>query len=478
MVMGELVQDTELLVLGSGPGGYAAAFRAADLGLEVTMVDTAPRPGGVCLYKGCIPSKTYLFLAELIFDAARAKSMGVTFAAPQIDLKALRQWKSEVIDQMATGLRSLSRSRGVQLIKGRAEFESADTVRLHDGEVSRIRFRHAIIATGSRPIPFPGSDFVPGRRIMSSTGALALADVPESLLVLGGGYVGLELGTVYAALGSRVSLVEREDRLLAGVDADLVAPLHRRLEKVFADIWLGVRVRGLAEDDRGVSVQMEGDGVPTEQRFHRVLVAIGRRPASDGLGLEHTGVKIDAKGFIQVDARQRTADERIFAIGDVVGGMMLAHKATAEGKVAAEVIAGKPAAFDARAIPAVVYTDPQIAWCGLSEEQAEREKIPVKVQRFPWKFSGRAATMGAVEGLTKILVDPETGRILGVGITGRNTEGLISEGVLAIEMGALAEDVAASIHPHPTLSETESEAAELFLGSATHLLGGSSKRKA
>ncbi len=476
MVMGELVQDTELLVVGSGPGGYAAAFRAADLGLEVTMVDPAPRPGGVCLYKGCIPSKTFLFLAELIFDAARAKSMGVTFAAPQIDLKALRQWKAAVIDQMASGLTSLAGARGVQLIRGRAEFESSETVRLHDAEVSRIRFRHAIIATGSRPIPFPGTEFAAGGRIMSSTGALALADVPASLLVLGGGYVGLELGTVYAALGSRVSLVEREDRLLAGVDADLVAPLHRRLEKVFADIRLSTRVTALAEDDQGVSVRMEGGGAPPEQRFDRVLVAIGRRPASDGLGLERTGVKLDAKGFIQVDAQQRTADERIFAVGDVVGGMMLAHKATAEGKVAAEVIAGKPAAFDARAIPAVVYTDPQIAWCGLSEEQAEREKIPVKVQRFPWKFSGRAATMGAAEGLTKILVDPETGRILGVGIAGRNTEGLIAEGVLAVEMGALAEDVAASIHPHPTLSETESEAAELFLGSATHILGKSGKK--
>jgi dihydrolipoamide dehydrogenase len=476
MVMGELVQDTELLVVGSGPGGYAAAFRAADLGLEVTMVDPAPRPGGVCLYKGCIPSKTFLFLSELIFDAARAAPMGVSFAAPRIDLEALRRWKAEVIDKMASGLAGLARARSVQLIRGRAEFESADTVRLREAEVSRIRFRHAIIATGSRPIPFPGADFAAGGRIMSSTGALALADLPESLLVLGGGYVGLELGTVYAALGSRVSLAELEGRLLAGVDADLVAPLERRLKKVFADIWLGARVTALAEDDQGVTVRMEGDGVPPERRFERVLVAIGRRPATEGLGLERTGVKLDAKGFVRVDAQQRTAAERIFAVGDVVGGMMLAHKASAEGKVAAEVIAGRPAAFDARAIPAVVYTDPQIAWCGLSEEQAAREKIPVEVQRFPWKFSGRAATMGAAEGVTKILAEPETGRILGVGIAGRNTEGLIAEGVLAIEMGALAEDVAASIHPHPTLSETESEAAELFLGSATHLLAKRQKK--
>ena len=476
MVMGELAQDTELLVIGSGPGGYAAAFRAADLGLDVTMVDTAPRPGGVCLYKGCIPSKTFLFLSELIFDAARAKAMGVSFDPPRVDLEGLRRWKADVIEKMAGGLMSLAKSRGVQLLKGRAEFESSESVRLHDAEVSRIRFRHAIIATGSRPIPFPGTEFAAGRRVMSSTGALVLADVPPSLLILGGGYVGLELGTVYAALGSRVSLVEMQDRLLPGVDADLVDPLHRRLNTLFADIWLNTQLKTLQEGESGVTVSLEGPGVAPEQRFDRVLVAIGRKPATRELGLEHTRVKLDAKGFIQVDGQQRTREERIFAIGDAVGGMMLAHKASHEGKVAAEVIAGKPSSFDVRAIPAVVYTDPQIAWCGITEEQARQEGIPVKVQRFPWKFSGRATTMGAPEGLTKIIADAESGRILGVGITGRDTEGLISEGVLAIEMGALAEDVAAAVHPHPTLSETEAEAAELFLGSATHLLGKTQKK--
>ena len=476
MVMGELAQDTELLVIGSGPGGYAAAFRAADLGLDVTMVDTAPRPGGVCLYKGCIPSKTFLFLSELIFDAARAKAMGVSFDPPRVDLEGLRRWKADVIEKMAGGLMSLAKSRGVQLLKGRAEFESSESVRLHDAEVSRIRFRHAIIATGSRPIPFPGTEFAAGRRVMSSTGALALADVPPSLLILGGGYVGLELGTVYAALGSQVSLVEMQDRLLPGVDADLVDPLHRRLNTLFADIWLNTQLKTLQEGESGVTVSLEGPGVAPEQRFDRVLVAIGRKPATRELGLEHTRVKLDAKGFIQVDGQQRTREERIFAIGDAVGGMMLAHKASHEGKVAAEVIAGKPSSFDVRAIPAVVYTDPQIAWCGITEEQARQEGIPVKVQRFPWKFSGRATTMGAPEGLTKIIADAESGRILGVGITGRDTEGLISEGVLAIEMGALAEDVAAAVHPHPTLSETEAEAAELFLGSATHILGKTQKK--
>ena len=471
MVMGELAQDAELLVIGSGPGGYAAAFRAADLGLDVTLVDTAPRPGGVCLYKGCIPSKTFLFLSELIFDAARAKTMGVAFDPPRVDLAGLRRWKAEVIEKMAGGLMSLTKRRGIQLVSGRAVFESSESVRLHDAEISRIRFRHAIIATGSRPIPLPGTEFTAGRRIMSSTGALALADIPASLLILGGGYVGLELGTVYAALGSRVSLVELQDRLLPGVDADLVAPLQQCLRTIFADIWLNTRVKRLQEDESGVAVSLEGEGVVPEQRFDRVLVAIGRKPATQGLGLEHTRVQLDAQGFIQVDAQQRTSDEGIFAVGDAVGGMMLAHKASYEGKVAAAVIAGKPSSFDVRAIPAVVYTDPQIAWCGITEEQAQREHLAVNVQRFPWKFSGRATTMGATEGLTKIIADAESGRILGVGITGRDAEGLIAEGVLAIEMGALAEDLAASMHPHPTLSETEGEAAELFLGHATHILG-------
>jgi dihydrolipoamide dehydrogenase len=470
MVMGELAQDTELLVIGSGPGGYAAAFRAADLGMDVTMVDTAPRPGGVCLHKGCIPSKTFLFLSELIFDAARAKEMGVSFGPPAIDLPALRRWKAEVIDRMAAGLAGLTKTRGVQLVRGRAEFESSDSVRLHDGEVSHIRFRRAVIAAGSRPIPFPGTPFAPGGRIMSSTGALLLADVPASLLILGGGYVGLELGTVYAALGSRVTLVELQDRLLPGVDRDLVEPLQRRLEGIFEAIRLRTRVTRLQEDETGVSVGLEGEGAPSEQRFDRVLVAIGRAPATQGLGLERTRVRLDAKGFIEVDAQQRTADERIFAIGDAVGGMMLAHKATYEGKVAAEVIAGRPAAFDARAIPAVVYTDPQIAWCGTTEDEARRGGAAVKVLRFPWAYSGRATTMGAGDGLTKVIADAETGRIVGMGIVGRHTEGMIAEGVLAIEMGALAEDMASAIHPHPTLSETQSEAAELFLGNATHLL--------
>ena len=471
MVMGELTQEAEVVVIGSGPGGYAAAFRAADLGLDVTMVDPAARPGGVCLYKGCIPSKTFLYLTELIHDAAKAETMGISFGKPRIDLAALRTWKGKVIDQMANGLVSLTNRRGIQLLKGKAEFESSDTVRVYDSEVSHIKFGHAIIATGSQPIPFPGTTFKTGGRIMSSTGALALADVPQKLLILGGGYVGLELGTVYAALGSRVSLVELEDRLLAGVDQDLVQPLHRRLKNIFESINLKTRVVSLEENKSGVDVTLEGDIDTPQQTFDKVLVAIGRQPSSRDIGLANTKVKLDEKGFVGVDDQQRTADERIFAVGDVIGGMMLAHKATREGKIAAEVIAGQSSAF-VRAMPAVVYTDPQIAWCGMTEEQARAANRDVKIQRFPWKFSGRATTMGAPEGLTKIIVEPQTGRIIGVGITGRDTEGLISEGVLAIEMGALAEDMALSIHPHPTLSETEGEAAEIFLGSATHILSG------
>lgn len=470
MVMGELLQETELLVIGSGPGGYAAAFRAADLGMDVTMVDTGRRPGGVCLFKGCIPSKTFLYLAELIHDADKAAAMGISFGKPQISLAGMRNWKSQVIDKLAAGLVSLSERRGVQLIAGRAEFESSEVVRLHDSEVSRIKFRHAVLATGSRPIPFPGSGFKGGGKIMSSTGALALADIPARLLVLGGGYVGLELGSVYAALGSRVTLVEFMDRLLPGVDRDLVEPLNQNLLQIFEHIHLKTKVLSLAEDGNGVAVTLEGEIAEPQQRFDRVLVAIGRSPASRGIGLENTRVQLDDRGFVVVDEQMRTADEKIFAVGDVAGGMMLAHKATREGKIAAEVIAGQPSAFDVRAIPAVVYTDPQIAWCGVTEEDARRENRPVTVQRFPWKFSGRAATMGAPEGLTKLLVDPASGRILGVGIAGRDTEGLISEGVLAVEMGALAEDLALSVHPHPTLSETEGEAAEIFLGTATHIL--------
>jgi dihydrolipoamide dehydrogenase len=475
MVMGEQTIEAEVLVIGAGPGGYAAAFRAADLGLDVTMVDIEERPGGVCLFRGCIPSKTFLYLSELIHDAGRTGAMGIRFSKPEIDLAALRSWKNKVIDKLSGGLVSLSEGRSVQRIQGRAHFESADTVRVSGMETVRIRFDHAVIAAGSRTIPLQGAEFAEGGRIMDSSGALELPDIPKTLLVVGAGYVGLELGSVYAALGSRVTLVEMGKRILPGVDEDLTKPLAKRLETSFEGLFFESRVEKMTEDDSGVNVTFAGGIDPGQQRFDRVLVAVGRKPNTVGMGLENTGVKTDEKGFIQVDDRMRTQEKRIFAVGDVVGGAMLAHKATYEGKIAAEVIAGRPAVFDARAIPAVVYTDPQVAWCGLTEQEAKKKDIPYEVQRFPWKFSGRALTMDAAEGMTKILADPETQRILGVGVVGRNTEGMISEGVLAMEMGALAEDMALTIHPHPTLSETEGEAAEIFLGSATHILSRKAK---
>ncbi len=470
MVMGELTQETEVLVIGGGPGGYAAAFRAADLGKDVTLVESDPRPGGVCLFRGCIPSKTLLFLTELLYDTGRSASMGIRFGAPEIELDSLRAWKDQVIQRLATGLETLCQKRGVQLLQARAVFEDSERVRLTDCEITHIKFGHAILATGSRPIMLPGIEDKPGGRIMDSTGALALADIPASLLVIGGGYVGLELGMVYAALGSRVTLVELGDRLLPGMDRDLVKPLAKRVSEEFAAIHLQTKVQTLSEQSDHVEVSLTGAVNLREQRFDRVLVAIGRRPNTENLGLDHTRVKLDDRGFVVVDDRQQTSDARISAVGDVVGGAMLAHKAFREGRVAAEVIAGKPSAFDVRAIPAVVYTDPQVASCGLTEEQAHASQLPHKVARFPWTASGRAMTMGTTEGLTKVIFEPDSERVLGVGIVGRGAGEMIAEGVVAVEMGALAEDLALSIHPHPTLSETEEEAAESYLGSAIHVL--------
>jgi len=470
MVMGELSEETDVLVVGAGPGGYAAAFRAADLGMEVVLVDLEERPGGECLFRGCIPSKALLFLADLIHDARRVKEMGIRFSEPRIDVGRVREWKNGVVNGLAGGLVTLCKRRGVQLIRGRAIFESSNVVRLQDSDTGRIKFRHAILATGSYARPFPDIPFEKGSRIMDSAGALELADIPEKLLVIGGGYVALEMGTVYAALGSEVTVIVRSERLLREADSDLVEPLFKKLKAMFKNIHFHTRVRSMNEKDNRVEVKFEGDADKAEQAFDRVLVAIGRKPNSQDIGLEKTKVKVDDRGYVKVDEKRRTTDENIFAIGDVAGGPLLAHKAFREGKVAAEVIKGMPSAFDVRAIPAVVYTDPQVAWCGLREEIARKEKRRVEVERYPWKYSSRAATMGAQEGLTKILVEPESGLILGLGICGKDTEGLISEGVLAMEMGALAEDVGLSIHPHPTLSESVGEAAEMFLGSVTHHL--------
>jgi len=468
--MGEVTQETEILVIGAGPGGYSAAFRAADLGMEVTMVDLEKRPGGECLFRGCIPSKALLYLAELLFDAQRSGEMGVKFDKPQIDLVRVRAWKEQVVDKLTSGLLTLSKRRKVQLVQGRAIFEGSDRVRLENSEIKQIRFRHAIIATGSYTTPFNSIPFVKGSRIMDSAGALELPEIPRSLLVLGGGYIGLEMGTFYAAMGSRVTVVVHGDRLLRSADQDLTNVLLDRLKEIFEAIYYNTEVLSLKEQNDGVDVKFAGEANKTDQRFDRVLVAVGRRPNLGKIGLERTGVKVDEQGFVVVDEKRRTTDTNLFAIGDVAGEPLLAHKAFREGKVAAEVIKGKPSAFDVQAIPAVVYTDPQVAWAGLSEEQAQKENRKIKVERYLWKFSSRATTMGVSDGITKMILNPETGRVLGVGICGRNTEGMISEAVLAIEMGAVAQDLGLTIHPHPTLSEMMMETAELFTGTVTHVL--------
>ncbi|MEX2222338.1 MAG: dihydrolipoyl dehydrogenase [Candidatus Rokuibacteriota bacterium] len=461
--MGELVDEVDVAVLGGGPGGYSAAFRCAELGLEAVVIDAGQRLGGACLFEGCIPSKALLHVAAVLSDAARAKEFGVDFGEPRISLDPLRKWKQErVVGKLARGLTAVAKARGVEVIGGRGVFEDSSTLRIEAGETLRkVRFKHAIVATGSRPAGLPGIG-IESERVMDSTAALELADIPERLLVIGGGYIGLELGTVYAALGSRVTLVEMTDGLLPGVDRDLVQPLKRRVDKIFAAIHLGTRVAAIREIGSEVEADLEGRST---ERFDRVLVAVGRRAQSEGIGLEATRATLTERGrFIQVDERGRTDDPRIFAVGDVTGEPMLAHRAMRQGKVAAEVLAGRPAAFDNVAIPAVVFTDPEIAWCGLSEAQAKDQGVAVKIAKFQWAASGRAATIGRSDGLTKLVADRASGRVLGVGIVGPGAGELIAEATLAVETAALAEDVAATIHAHPTLSESFMEAAEHLLG--------------
>ncbi len=462
--MGDLVDEVDVAVLGGGPGGYSAAFRCAELGLETVVIDSAQRLGGACLFEGCIPSKALLHVAAVLSEAERAKEFGVDFGEPRISLDPLRKWKQErVVGKLARGLASVAKARGVEVIGGRGVFEDASTLRIEVGETLRkVRFKHAIVATGSRPSALPGLT-LRSERIMDSTAALDLPDIPDRLLVIGGGYIGLELGTVYATLGSRVTLVEMTDGLLPGVDRDLVQPLQRRVDKLFTATHLETRLTALREIGAEIEADLEGRAT---ERFDRVLVAVGRRAQSDGLGLEATRVRLTERGrFIQVDARCRTEDPRIYAVGDVTGEPMLAHRAMRQGKVAAEVLAGRPAAFDNVAIPAVVFTDPEIAWCGLSEAQAKDQGLTVKIARFQWAASGRAATVGRADGLTKLVADASSGRVLGVGIVGPGAGELIAEATLAVETGALVEDVAVTIHAHPTLSEGLMEAAE-------HLLGG------
>src|SRR5262245_12426928 len=460
MVMGDLVREVDVVVVGGGPGGYSAAFRAAEMGLDTVVVDAGNRLGGACLFEACIPSKALLHVAHVMHEVERARDIGLEYGEPKVSIETLRAWKDDrVITKLARGLAGVALRRGVEVIGGRAVFEGSSGLRVEGDAPQKIRFKHAVVATGSLPAPLPGL----GRNVagvMDSTAALEIAEIPAELLVVGGGYVGLEMGTVYAALGSRVTLVEMTEELLPGVDRDLVQPLARRIDKLFAAVHLGARVTAAREAAGRVEVEISGQ-VP--QTFDRVLVAVGRRAQSAGLGLDTTRVQVDERGEIAIDERCRTADPRIYAVGDVTGAPMLAHRAMRQGRIAAEVIAGRASEFDNVAVPAVVFTDPEVAWCGLTEREAKQTGRPVKVARFLWAASGRATTLARSDGLTKLIVDPESGRVLGVGVVGPGAGELIAEGTLAVETAALAEDLAATIHAHPTLSETFMETAQSLL---------------
>ena len=467
---------TQLAVLGGGPGGYPAAFAAADHGMKVVLIDEGLKPGGVCLNRGCIPSKALLHVAKLLNETQEAADYGVVFSKPTIDLDKLRGFKNNVIGTLSGGIEGLCKARGVELIKARGTFVSSDTLQLKfpDGSTKTLSYEHCIVATGSQPA-MPPLFAIGDDRVMDSTGALELKDVPRRLLVIGGGYIGLEMGSVYAALGSEVTVVEMTSGLLPGADRDLVTPLQKRLSHLFKAIHLNTKVAGIEATPAGIVAALEGDGVEPRQTFDRVLVSVGRRPNSRGLGLENTTARIDERGFITIDRNQRTADPRLLAIGDVAGEPMLAHKATREAKIAVETLLGEPVEFDNIAIPAVVFTDPELAWAGVTEAEARTRNLDVTVSRFPWAASGRAQTLARTEGLTKIIVENSKQRVLGVGLVGPGAGEMIAEAVLAIEMGATARDLADSIHAHPTLSETLMEAAEGILGQPTHKF--SPKRK-
>jgi dihydrolipoamide dehydrogenase len=441
-------QKAEVVVFGGGPGGYAAAFEAADLGLDVTLIDLDKNPGGTCLYRGCIPSKALLHVARVLKEAEEAVYYGIHFGAPTIDIDQMRSATNGVVEKLTGGLGQLVKARKITYIQGRASFTDAQTLRIDktDGSQATLRFKHCILAAGSRQLP----------------------DIPKTMLVIGGGYIGLELGSVYAALGTKVTLVEMTGTLLPGCDADLVKPLHDRIKGQLEAIYLNSKVESMKETKAGISVKMSGEVDRDEQTFDKVLIAVGRKPNSSGIGLETTRIEVDDKGFVKVDEQRRTTDPNIFAIGDIAGQPMLAHKASHEGRVAAEVIAGRNAAFEPRGIPAVVFTDPEVAWVGLTETEAVAREIDVKIARFPWGASGRAATLNRPEGMTKVIADPKTDAVLGIGIVGTNAGELIAEGALALEMGALASDVQFTIHAHPTLGETIMESAEMIFGSSTH----------
>jgi len=457
----------DLVVIGAGPGGYPAAFRAADLGMKVALVDPRADPGGVCLYCGCVPSKALLHVAAFLHEVELAPQWGVSVGTPQVDIEKLRGWKRSVVENLTKGLGQLVRQRGIDYIRGRASLENAHraVVTTTEGEKRPIDFENAIVATGSAPATIP--DTPRSVRIMNSQQALEPQTIPPRLLVVGGGYIGLELGQVYAALGSKVTVVEMMPEILSGADRDLMRFLSKRLNAQFESIVTGTRVTKMEETDAGIRVVFEGTH-GGEDVFDKIMISVGRKPLTKELGLESTHVSLTEKGFIEVDGQRRTAEPSIFAVGDVAGEPMLAHKATHEGVVAAEAAAGKKTAFEPQAIPFVVFSDPEIAWCGLSETEARKRARKVNITTFPWAASGRAATVSRPDGVTKLLCDPENGRILGVGIAGPGAGELLAEAVLAIEMGATADDLALTIHTHPTLSETLMEAGQAFSGFSTH----------
>lgn len=470
--------ETQVAVIGGGPGGYAAAFLAADLGMNVTLIDPAANPGGTCLYRGCIPSKALLHVAKLISETQEAKAWGIHFPEPEIDIEQLRTWKEQVVNQLTDGLGMLVKQRKINHMQAKATFLDAGTLSISDnlGAQSTLSFEHAIIATGSKPIAIPGFD-LDSNHIWTSKQALELTQVPKQLLVIGAGYIGLELGSVYASLGAEVTVAEMMPAILPGVDKELVRYLKKQLSTIFSDILLKTTASDPKPQDNGVQVTLKSDNGQGDTRlFDKVLVAVGRKPNTDALGLEKLNIQLDENGFITVDAQRRTTEPHIFAIGDVAGEPMLAHKASYEARIAAEVISGKNVIYQPAAIPAVVFTDPEIAWAGLTEAEAKAKNLDYTVTRFPWAASGRAITLGRNQGVTKLVVDSKTERILGVGIVGPGAGELIAEAVMAMEMGANATDLSLTIHAHPTLSETLKEAAEVVHGTATHIYRPLKKR--
>jgi dihydrolipoamide dehydrogenase len=465
---------TEVVVVGAGPGGYAAAFYAADLGKKVILIEKEKKLGGVCLNRGCIPSKALLYATHQIVNSRESAHRGITFAEPQIELDKLRAWKEAILAKLSGGVAALAKMRGVQVIAGRGYFEGSNKLRVETENGQQfVEYEQAILAVGSVPA-VPKAFDLGNPRVMTSTGALEIEDIPENLLIVGGGYIGMELGFVYAALGSKITLVEAMDNILAGADADLARPVVANAKKMFKEIRLKAKVTKMATVGKQIKVESEFNGEKFSELYDRVLVSVGRVPNSADLGLKNTKIELDERGFVKVNAQQQTSDPAIYAIGDIAGGILLAHKAHKEARIAVEVITGESSAFNS-VIPAVVFTDPEIAWCGLTEAEAKEKGIAYEVAKFPWTASGRALTFDRTDGLTKIIVDAQNERILGVGISGAGAGELIAEAVLAMEMGATVEDIALTIHPHPTLSETLMEAADAYFGHATHIF---TKKKA